>query len=126
MTYEIDKQPNSDETICENCEMIVDQTDIIKTIDGKSGCAECVSQCDWCGNHYLNEDMYDNPYLGYVCKACQNAEDYLNANEAEITKDALRCLFDSTTNKRVENLVIGLAIRKGYNFLAAEMKSDLK
>jgi len=124
--YEIDKQPNSDQQFCENCECVIDELDILETINGKSGCSGCVSRCIWCGNHYLNEDMFDNPYLGYVCKACQNAEDYLNASEAEITKDALRCLFDSTTNKRVENLVIGLAIRKGYNFLAAEMKSDLK
>jgi len=124
--YEIDPTPNDDQTFCPNCEMIVNQTDIRETIDGKSGCSECVSQCNWCGNHYLNEDMFDNPYLGYACPACENAEDYLQASEDEIIKDALRCLFDTTTNKRVENLVIGLAIRKGYNFLAAEMKSDLK
>ena len=124
--YEIDKQPNSDETYCENCECIIDKLDIRETINGENGCVNCVSQCNWCGNFYFNEDMFDNLYLGYVCPACNNAEDYLNASEAEITKDALRVLFDSTTNKRVESLVIGLAIRKGYNFLAAEMKSDLK
>jgi len=124
--YDIDKEPNCDQGFCENCENIIDKTDLIKTIDGKSGCVNCVSQCGWCGNHYLNEDMYDNPYLGYVCKACENAEDYLQASEDEITKDALRCLFDATTNKRVESLVIGLAIRKGYNFLAGEMRNDLK
>jgi len=123
--YDIDPTPNSDQTICDNCENIVEKTDIIKTVDGKSGCVNCASQCLWCGNHYLNKDMYSNPYLGYVCKACKNAEDYLQASEDEITKDALRCLFDATTNKRVESLVIGLAIRKGYNFLAGEMRNDL-
>ena len=126
MTYEIDKQPNSDQTYCENCECICDKTDILETIDGISGCVNCISVCLWCGNHYLNEDLYSNPYLGYVCPACQNAEDYLQASEAEITKDALRNLFDSTTSERVEKLVIGLAIRKGYNFLASEMTNDLK
>ena len=126
MIYDIDPTPNSDQQFCENCECIVDEKDIRETVEGGKGCVNCVSKCEWCGNFYFNEDMFDNPYLGYVCKACQNAEDYLNASEAEITKDALRCLFDSTTNKRVESLVIGLAIRKGYNFLAAEMKSDLK
>jgi len=124
--YEIDKQPNSDQEFCSNCECLVDKLDIRETIDGKSGCSGCVSQCNWCGNHYLNEDMFNDPYLGYVCPACNNAEDYLQASEDEIIKDALRVLFDSTTNKRVESLVIGLSIRKGYNFLAAEMKSDLK
>ena len=126
MIYDIDPQPNSDQTFCPNCEIICDKLDIRETVDGDKGCINCVSECEWCGNFYFNEDMFDNPYLGYVCKACQNAEDYMNASEAEITKDALRALFDSTTNKRVESLVIVLAIRKGYNFLAAEMKSDLQ
>ena len=124
--YDIDPKPNSDQTFCPNCEIICDKLDIIKTIDGKSGCSGCVSQCNWCGNHYLNEDMFNDPYLSYVCDACKNAEDYLQASEDEIIKDALRHLFDTTTNERVENLVIKLAIRKGYIFLAAEMKSDLK
>ena len=124
--YDIDPKPNSDQTFCPNCEITCDKLDIIKTIDGKSGCSGCVSQCNWCGNHYLNEDMFNDPYLSYVCDACKNAEDYLQASEDEIIKDALRHLFDTTTNERVENLVIKLAIRKGYIFLAAEMKSDLK
>jgi len=126
MTYEIDPTPNSDQQFCQNCEIICDKLDIRETVEGGKGCINCVSQCSWCGNHYLNEDMFNDPYLGYVCDACKNAEDYLQASEDEIIKDALRVLFDSTTNKRVESLVIGLAIRKGYNFLAAEMKSDLK
>jgi len=123
--YEINPQPNADQTYCSNCENIIDRFDFRKTTHDKYGCVDCISRCEWCGRDYFNEDMFNNPYLGYVCDACRNAEDYMNASEAEILKDALRVLFDSTTNERVENLVIKLAIRKGYIFLAAEMKSDL-
>lgn len=120
-----DPKPNSDQVYCENCEMIIDKLDIVETIDGKSGCTECISQCGWCGHHYFSADMYSNPYLGYVCKACENAEDYLSASRDEVLKDALRCLFDATTNKRIENEVIRIGGNEGYNDLANEMKSDL-
>jgi len=121
--YEIDKQPNSDEQFCENCECVVDQTDIMETIDGKSGCNGCVSQCSWCGNHYLNEDMYSNPYLGLVCNTCKNYEDYIKASEDELLKDALRCLFNDCIST-IEPLIIDYAFKKGYYNLADELKND--
>ena len=127
-----DPKPNSDQAVCENCECIVDKFDLFRinqghikeTIKGESGCINCISRCEWCGNDYLNEDMYDNPYLGYVCWTCEPGEEYQKASEDEITKDALRCLFDQTNNRRIEDLVIELAEKKGYNELAKEMKSD--
>ncbi len=122
--YEIDPVPNSDQTYCQNCETIVDEKMITQTIEGKPGCTECIDRCGWCGNYYLRENMYDNPYLGYCCDACLHCEDYMNASEAEITKDSLRCLFDRTTNKEIEKLIIKLAAKKGFNELANEMKSD--
>jgi len=123
MTYEIDPKPNSDEQFCDNCEMIVDKTDILETIDGISGCVNCVSRCEWCGNDYFRDEMHNNHYLGYVCNACKNAEDYMSMNEAEITKHALRSLFDNCT-KSAEPLIIELAFKKGYYDLAHELKND--
>jgi len=123
--YEIDPKPNSDQVYCSNCENIVEKNDIRETIDGKSGCIDCVSVCLWCGNHYLNEDLYSNPYLGYVCDACKNAEDYMKASEEEIEKDALRLLFDDCIPS-IEPLIIDYVIKKGYMELAQEMKNDLK
>ncbi len=119
-----DPVPNSDQEFCDNCECLVDKLDITETIAGEPGCVNCIDRCGWCGNYYLREDMYDNPYLGFCCDACLSAEDYMNASEAEITKNSLRCLFDQTTNKEIEKLVIKLAEKKGYSELANEMKSD--
>ena len=121
--YEIDREPNSDEQFCDNCEMIVDKTDILETIDGISGCVNCVSRCEWCGNDYFRDEMHNNHYLGYVCNACKNAEDYMSMNEAEITKHALRSLFYNCT-KSAEPLIIELAFKKGYYDLAHELKND--
>ena len=121
--YEIDREPNNDEQFCDNCECICEKTDIRETIDGISGCVNCVSRCEWCGNDYFRDEMYDNPYLGYVCTACQNAEDYMKASEAEITKHALRSLFDNCT-KSAEPLIIELAFKKGYYNLADELRND--
>jgi len=124
--YKIDKEPNSDEAICSNCEQIIDKLDIRETIDGDQGCTECVSSCLWCGNHYLNEDLYSNPFLGYVCPACENAEDYLKASKDEVVKHALRAYFDSDINRRIENEIIRVARNEGYYELSDEMKNDLK
>ena len=125
--YEINPVPNSDQVICQHCECIVDTGNVRITFKEGNygrGCTECASRCGWCGNWYFNEDMYDNPYLGYVCNACESAEDYMKASEDEITKDALRCLFDSTTSKEVENLIIKLAWKKGYFEFADELRND--
>ena len=119
-----DPKPNSDHAVCENCEIVVDKLDIMETIDGKYGCNECINRCQWCGDFHLREDMYDNPYLGFVCWFCEPGEEYQKASETEILKDALRCLFDQTSNRRIENLVIELAEKKKYYELALEMKSD--
>ena len=123
--YDIDPKPNSDQKVCDNCECVVDELDIIETIDNKSGCVNCVDHCLWCGNHYLREDMYDNPYLGFVCWKCEPAEDYQKASEEEIIKDALECLFNQTPSRQIRNMVISLAQQKGYNELAHELKNDL-
>ena len=122
--YEIDKKPNSDQEFCENCECLVDKLDIMENIDGSIGCINCISKCNWCGNWYFNDEMYQNPYLGYACDACLSAEDYMKASETEILKDALRHLFDSTKDKRVEDLVIKLARKHELYSFADEMKSD--
>ena len=122
--YEIDKKPNSDEAFCENCECLVDEKMITETIDGEPGCTECISKCGWCGNYYFRADMFADSYLGYCCDACLNAEDYMKASEAEILKDALRHLFDSTKDKRVEKLIIKLARKKEYYKFADELNND--
>lgn len=124
--YEIDHKLTDDEAICSNCDIIIDKLNIVETIDGKHGCFECVAQCGWCGNDYLSEDMYSNPYLGHVCKACENSDDYMAMSREEVLKDALRCLFDSTTNKRIENEIIRIAWNEGFYECAKEMKSDIK
>ena len=125
--YEINPKPNSDQEYCENCECIVDSGNvrlIFKDGDYVKGCTECTDRCGWCGNWYFNEDMFCDPYLGYCCDACLSAEDYMKASETEILKDALRHLFDSTKDKRVEDLVIKLARKHELYSFADEMKSD--
>ena len=122
--YEIDPKPNSDQAICKNCETIVEKSSIVETIDGKYGCFECIAFCQWCGDFYHREDLYDNPFLGYVCEACENAEDYLKASKDEVLKAALRCYFDSSINKRIENEIIKITQSVGYNNLAQELKQD--
>ena len=119
-----DPKPNSDQGYCQNCEMIVDELDIIKTVDGESGCVNCIDRCGWCGNYYFREELYDNPYLGFCCDACLNAEDYNKASDAEIEKHSLRCLFDSTCSKEIENQIIKLAWKKGYYEFVDEMRND--
>ena len=122
--YDINPKPNSDEAICSNCQIVKGKDHITETVDGDSGCVNCVSQCGWCGNHYLNEDMFNNPYLGYVCKACENAEDYMKASEDELLKDALMCYFNDIDHKGIIQLIINYAIKKGYNDLANELNND--
>ncbi len=122
--YEIDPVPNSDQTYCQNCETIVDEKMITETIEGKPGCTECITRCGWCGNYYLREDMYDNPYLGFCCDACLHAEDYMKASKDEVLKHALRSLFDSTTSKQVERLIISTAIHLEYDELSNELAND--
>jgi len=125
--YEIDPKPNSDQSICDNCECIVDNGNVKLTYkDGEfvKGCIECVERCEWCGNDYFRDEMFDDPYLGFCCNACLNAEDYMKASEAEITKDALRCLFDTNISKEIEDLIIKLAWKKGYYEFADELKND--
>ena len=122
--YEIDKKPNSDQEFCENCECLVDKLDIMENIDGSIGCINCISKCNWCGNWYFNDEMYQNPYLGYACDACLNCDDYMEASRQAIEKDALRCLFDQTTSKEIEKLIIKLARKKGYYELSDELKND--
>ena len=122
--YEIDPKPNSDQVYCDNCEMIVDELDITETINSEPGCTECISKCGWCGHYYFRADMFDNPYLGYVCDACLNAEDYVKASDDEITKDALRRLFDSLISKETEGMIIKLAWKKGYFEFADDLKND--
>ncbi len=122
--YEIDPVPNSDQTYCDNCETIVDEKMITETITGEPGCVNCIDRCLWCGNYYLREDMYDNPYLGFCCDACLHAEDYMKASKDEVLKQALRCLFDSTTSKEVENLIITIGVHLEYFELVNELCND--
>ena len=123
-----DPKPNSDQVHCENClmcGMIVDELQVTETINGEGGCTECISRCRWCGNNYFNYDMFGDPYFGYTCEACQSGEEYRKALDQEIEKESLRCYFDSTTNKQIEQLIIEPTIRKGYFELAHELKGDL-
>ena len=122
--YEIDKKPNSDETFCENCEMIADKLDITETITGDAGGINCIDRCGWCGNYYLREDMFDNPYLGFCCDTCLHCEDYMEASKDEVLKQALRCLFDSTTSKQIENLIITIGVHLEYFELVNELCND--
>jgi len=122
--YEINPTPNSDQQFCPNCECLIDNLDTRETINGEQGCINCISKCEWCGHFYFNEDLYDNPFLGYVCNNCINSEDYQKAARSEVIKTALRSLFDSTTSERVENEVIKTAWREKYFDLANELKSD--
>lgn len=119
-----DPKPNSDQKVCENCECIVDEKMITETIKGEPGCTECISRCGWCGNYYFRDEMYDNPYLGYCCDACLHSDDYMTASRDEVVKDALRCLFDATTSKEIERLVITTAIHMEYFEFATELTQD--
>ncbi len=122
--YPIDPKPNSDQKFCDNCENVVDELDITETIAGEPGCINCIDRCGWCGNYYLREDLYDNPYLGFCCDACLHADDYMSASKDEVLKHSLRCLFDSTTSKAVERLVISTAINLEYFELSNELAND--
>ena len=89
--YDIDPKPNSDQTYCSNCECIIDKLSIIETINGKSGCTECISNCALCGDSYFWSDMKHNPYFGWACQSCVNGEESQKATEQEVIKEALRC-----------------------------------
>ncbi len=82
-----DPKPNSDQTVCENCEIIIDKLNIIETIDGDSGCTECISNCKWCGNSYFNDEMFDCPFFGRTCQSCLNGEEYQKALREEVLKN---------------------------------------
>lgn len=123
--YDIDPKPNSDQKTCENCDRIVDKLMITETIAGELGCSECIFKCGWCGHYYFGADMYQNPYLGYCCDACLHCEDYMKASKDEVLKDALRCLFDSTTSKQIERLIISTAIHLEYFELSNDLANDL-
>ena len=118
-----DPKPNSDQKYCNNCENLVDELDIIETINGELGCTECISRCGWCGYYYFRENMFNNPDLGYCCKACLNCDDYLKASKDAILEQSLQCLFDNS-DKRYEPLIIRVAIQLGFNKLANNLIND--
>jgi len=122
--YEIDPKPNSDQEICDNCEIIVDEKLITETIDGESGCTECISRCVWCGNYYFSDNVFSSPYFGPACKSCLNGEEYRKATKQEVIKEALRCYFDQTNNRQVEGLIIDVAKEEGFLELAHKLKND--
>ena len=124
--YDIDPKPNSDQTYCSNCECIIDKLNIIETINGKSGCTECISNCAWCGDSYFWSDMKHNPYFGWTCQSCVNGEESQKATEQEVIKEALRCYFDKTEHKGIEQIIIQTAKKMGFLELAQEMKNDIK
>lgn len=120
-----DPKPNSDQTVCENCECMVDELSITETINGDTGCTECISNCRWCGNPHFNDDMFDCPYFGKTCQPCLNGEEYQKALRQEILKNALRCYFDQTPSRQIERLIIDAVRSEGFTELAHEMKNDL-
>jgi len=121
-----DPKPDSDQAICENCETIVDNICIIETQDDDSGCTECISRCAWCGKFYFAQDMFDCPFYGFTCNSCMNENDYQKAVQNKVIQNALRCYFDETECKRIENRIIVAAQKMGYYDLANEMCKDIK
>ena len=126
MIYDIDPTPNSDQTYCENCEMIVDKLDIRETVEGDKGCSECISQCTWCSDCYFSQDMSSDPYSGLFCNDCIKDDDYKKALRDKVISEALRCYFDTLDHERINRLTIKVARFEGFEKLAHEMKSDLK
>ena len=76
MIYDIDPTPNSDQTYCENCEIIIDKLDIRETVEGGKGCTECISVCKWCGRAYFSQDMFSDSLFGLICNRCVNTDNY--------------------------------------------------
>ena len=121
-----DPKPNSDQAICDNCEMIIDKLNIIETNEGDNGCTECISNCQWCGKSHFSQSMFLCPYYNLVCDECMNADDYKKAVNDSVFKNALRCYFDETKCKRTEDKIIGVTQKMGYFDLSNEMCSDIK
>ena len=124
--YEIDKEPNSDEAICENCGMIIDEKRLGITADFENGCSECMSYCQRCGKYYFTDDMYLCSYFGRICNDCLNADNYKKDLSDKVIKEALRCYFDETECQKTEKTIIKVAEIMGFTELANEMKNDLK
>jgi len=122
--YEIDKLPNSDQKVCDNCGCIVDELDILKTTNDDPGCINCIDRCDVCGKFHFTQDMYLCPFFGRICNDCVKDNDYKKDVNDKVLKESLRCYFDATKDKRVEILIINLAWKKGYYELATELTND--
>ena len=122
--YDTDPKPNSDQEYCPNCEMIVDKLDIQETYEGDAGCSECISQCDICLTSHFAQDMYLCTWFGRICNDCVKDEEYKKDVKDKVIQESLRCYFDETGNKRVEQKIIEVAFQLGYFYLADEMKND--
>jgi len=123
--YQIDKEPTSDQTYCDNCDSISDKIDITETSEGDPGCPQCISKCAWCGvNHYI-QDMYLCAYYGLICNDCIKADDYKKGVRDKVLKESLRYYFDNIDHKTIENTIIEVAKTMGFDELAREMKNDL-
>jgi len=123
--YEIDKTPNSDEAICENCGMIIDKKRLGITADFDNGCSECMSPCKWCGKYHFNQDMYSSPWFGKICNECVSDYGYKKVVRNKVIKEALRCYFDTLDHKAINQLTIEVARFEGFTELAQEMRNDL-
>jgi len=123
--YDINPKPNSDEAICSNCEIVIGKDHITETVDGDSGCTECISYCQRCGKDHFIQDMYSSPWFGKICNDCISTDDYKKAVRNKILKSALRCYFDKIDHGRIENTIIEVAEIMGFTELAIEMRSDL-
>ena len=122
--YEIDKKPNSDEAFCENCECLVDKFDIQETYEGDAGCSECISRCDICLKFHFTQDLYSCPYFGRICNDCVSDKEYKKDVRDKVIQEALRCYFDETPFKQIEDLIIKVAWQEGYFEFADELKND--
>ena len=126
MTYEIDKEPNSDEVFCENCENIVDQNDIRETVEGDKGCTECITNCQWCERDYFSQDMSSDPFFGLICNRCVKSDDYKKGVRDKVISEALRCYFDTLDHPGINQLTIEVTRLEGFEKVAHEMINDLK
>ena len=122
--YEIDHKLTDDEAICLNCGTVVDKLDIQETYEGDAGCSECISQCDICLTSHFAQDMYLCPYYGRICNDCVKDDEYKKDVKDKVLQESLRCYFDETENKRVEQKIIEVAFQLGYFEFADELKSD--
>ena len=123
--YEINKEPNSDEAICSNCEIVIGKDHITETVDGDSGCTECISYCRWCGKDHFIQDMYSSPWFGKICNDCISDYGYKKVVRNKLIKEALRCYFDTLDHKAINQLTIEVTKFEGFTELANEMKNDL-